>query len=90
MCLMAPGQVIAIDGPMVMVAVSGRRRAASILAEPGVRVGDWVVVAGDIVLRRIDPATASAMTDAVELASAPDPRPSPAGRPTEPRGAPGD
>ncbi len=33
MCLMAPGQVIAIDGPMVMVAVSGRRRAASILAD---------------------------------------------------------
>jgi hydrogenase expression/formation protein HypC len=54
MCLVAPGRVVALDGPTATLDVDGRRRQASILMEPDVRVGDWVVVAGGAVLRRID------------------------------------
>ena len=71
MCLMAPGRIRAIEGVSATVDVDGRRRLASILAEPDVRVGDWVVVAGGLVLRRIDASTASDMRAAVGLASDP-------------------
>lgn len=69
MCLMAPGRVSAVEGATATVDVEGRRRLVSILVEPDVRVGDWVVVAGGIVLRRIDASTASDMRIAVGLAS---------------------
>ena len=69
MCLMAPGRVSAVEGATATVDVEGRCRLVSILVEPDVRVGDWVVVAGGVVLRRIDASTASDMRIAVGLAS---------------------
>lgn len=69
MCLVAPGQVVELDGTIATVDLGGRRRQASTLLEPEVLVGDWVVVAGGAVLRRIDAAAATAMRTAVVLAS---------------------
>jgi hydrogenase assembly chaperone HypC/HupF len=69
MCLMAPGQITAVHGSAATVLVAGRRRVASTLAEPDVQVGDWVIVAGSLVVRRLDPDTAREIQDAVELAS---------------------
>ena len=70
MCLMAPGRVTAVHGPEATIEVDGRRRVVSILVEPDVRVGEWVVVAGSLVVRRLDEAAAGDITDAVKLASA--------------------
>lgn len=73
MCLVSPALVTSVDGANATVDIDGRRRLVSILLEPGVVVGDWVVVAGGAVLRRIETATATAMQSAVALAStAPD------------------
>ncbi len=69
MCLMAPGLVTALDGSTATLEVAGRRREASILLEPDVRVGDWVIVAGSAVLRRIDEPTAGDMRSALAVAS---------------------
>jgi hydrogenase assembly chaperone HypC/HupF len=75
MCLVTPGHVIELDGSIATVDVNGRRRQASILLEPDVLVGDWVIVAGGAVLRRIDASAASAMESAVALASTAPPVP---------------
>ena len=69
MCLVAPGHVIELSGTIATVDVDGRQRQASILLEPDVVVGDWVIVAGSAVLRRIDASAAGAMTAALSLAS---------------------
>jgi hydrogenase assembly chaperone HypC/HupF len=69
MCLVAPGHVIDLNGTIATVEVAGRRRQASILLEPDVLVGDWVIVAGGAVLRRIDPSAASDMETALALAT---------------------
>lgn len=69
MCLVAPGHVVELNGTIATIDVDGRRRQASTLLEPDVLVGDWVVVAGGAVLRRIDASAATAMRTAVALAS---------------------
>jgi hydrogenase assembly chaperone HypC/HupF len=69
MCLVSPGLVTAIDGSTASLDVDGRHRAASILLEPDVVVGDWVIVAGGAVLRRIDAPTAQAMRSALTVAA---------------------
>ena len=79
MCLMVPGRITALHGLSATVETDGRRRIASTLAEPDVQVGDWVIVAGSLIVRRLDPAAAREIQDAVELASSapstPDQRP---------------
>jgi hydrogenase expression/formation protein HypC len=71
MCLVAPGRVVALDGSTATLDLDGRRRQASILMEPDVRVGDWVVVAGGAVLRRIDSDIAVEMKTARAWATTP-------------------
>jgi hydrogenase expression/formation protein HypC len=75
MCLVAPGHVIGLNGTIATVDVAGRRRQASVLLEPDVLVGDWVIVAGGAVLRRIDASAATAMEAALALASTAPPVP---------------
>jgi len=75
MCLVSPARVTAVDGPNATLEVDGRRRTASILLEPDVEVGDWVIVAGGAVLRRIEASAAAEMRTAVALASSPGPTP---------------
>jgi hydrogenase assembly chaperone HypC/HupF len=71
MCLVAPGRITAIHGSSASVTLDGRLRAVSIALEPDVVVGDWVVVAGGVVVRRIAPTTAQDMQAAVEAAREP-------------------
>jgi len=70
MCLMAPGRITAVHGAEATVEVAGRRRVVSTLVEPDVGVGEWVIVAGSLIVRRLDTDAAAEITDAVELASA--------------------
>ncbi len=70
MCLMAPGRITEIHGAEATVQVADRRRVVSILVEPHVRVGEWVIVAGSLIIRRLDADAAGEITHAVELASA--------------------
>lgn len=65
MCLMAPGRVIQLAGDVAIVDVEGRQRRASTLLQPDVVVGDWVVLAGGAVLRRVDDRTAAEMMTAL-------------------------
>ena len=69
MCLVSPARVMALDGAVATLDSGGRRREASILLAPDLRVGDWVVVAGGAVLRQLDESAASAMQAAVSIAS---------------------
>ncbi|HEX7473116.1 MAG TPA: HypC/HybG/HupF family hydrogenase formation chaperone [Candidatus Limnocylindrales bacterium] len=73
MCLVSPARVTALDGSTATLEVDGRRRMASILLEPDVLVGDWVIDAGGAVLRRIEASVATEMQIAVALASSPGP-----------------
>lgn len=83
MCLMAPGRVTEIHGPEATVEVAGRRRVVSLLVEPDVQIGEWVIVAGSLIIRRLEADAAGEITDAVELASA-----APPSEPLQPMGAP--
>jgi hydrogenase expression/formation protein HypC len=85
MCLVSPAQVVALDGAVATLEIDGRRRLASILLEPDVAVGDWVIVAGGQVLRLVDPSAASEMLEAVDLVAGAVRRPS-----THSRGATGE
>lgn len=68
MCLVAPAQVISVRGTAATVSVEGQTRFVSIDVVPDVAVGDWVVVAGSLVIRRVTSATAREMQAAVAAA----------------------
>lgn len=70
MCLVVPGQVTHVDGPIATVDVDGRARTITTLMDPNVRIGDWVVVAAGTILRRLDAADARRMREAVDVAYA--------------------
>ena len=56
MCLMAPLQVVSVDGTTCYGRASGGRiDRASMVLEPDLEVGDWVLVNGGTVVRRLDP-----------------------------------
>ena len=71
MCLVSPGRVVALDGSTATLEVDGRRREASVLLEPDVAVGDWVVVVAGAVVRRIEPRDALDMQAAFLAATTP-------------------
>jgi hydrogenase maturation factor len=73
MCLTAPGRVVDIDGASARVDVAGRTYRANTLLEPETAVGDWVVIAGGTVLRRLDPLFAAELAAAERLARTPAP-----------------
>lgn len=74
-CLVVPGHVIDVAGLTATVDVDGRARTITTLLDPDIQVGDWVVVAASTILRRVDPADARSMREAVDVAYAqfPDP-----------------
>jgi hydrogenase assembly chaperone HypC/HupF len=55
MCIAYPGHVIAVDVAGAVVDTEGRRQRASLLLEPGVVVGDWVVVAAGTIIAILPP-----------------------------------
>jgi len=68
MCITVPGRVLAVDGADAVVDIDGRTRRATRLLVPEVRPGDWVIVGSGAVLRRLPPAEAAAIVDAIQVA----------------------
>ena len=64
MCLMAPARVVATDGIICEVEVGGRVDKASMMLEPDLVVGDWVLVNSGTVVRKLDEDQAAEMAHA--------------------------
>ena len=71
MCLMAPLRVVSVDGTICEVESGGRIDRASMVLEPDLEVGDWVLVNSGTVVRRLDPDQAEEMSRAIEILFAP-------------------
>ena len=65
MCLMAPARVVSVDGSICQVELGGRIDPASMILEPDLQVGDWVLVNSGTVVRRLEPDQAEEMTQAL-------------------------
>jgi hydrogenase assembly chaperone HypC/HupF len=65
MCLMAPARVVSVDGSICQVELGGRVDLASMILEPDLQIGDWVLVNSGTVVRRLDPDQAEEMTQAL-------------------------
>jgi hydrogenase maturation factor len=70
MCLMAPVRVVAVEPGSCLVEVGDHvERVATLpLAGDGPSVGDWLVVAGSLAIRRLEPDQARLVTEAVDRA----------------------
>jgi hydrogenase expression/formation protein HypC len=55
MCLAEPREVTEVGAQTARIRSGGREREVSTLLVPDLRVGDYVIVAGDVVVERIDP-----------------------------------
>ncbi len=64
MCLMMPGRVVAVDGQLCEVDISGQVDKASMMLEPDLVVGDWVLVNSGTVVRVLDEDQAAEMSRA--------------------------
>jgi len=65
MCLMAPARVVSVDGSICQVELGGRIDPVSMILEPDLEVGDWVLVNSGTVVRRLEPDQAEEMTQAL-------------------------
>jgi hydrogenase expression/formation protein HypC len=74
MCLTVPVRVISVNGPVATVDVAGGRRVVSSIAVPSVRPGDWAILAAGVLLRVLDPTTASELAEAFHFATSSDGR----------------
>jgi hydrogenase assembly chaperone HypC/HupF len=64
---MAPGRVVSVDGQECEVRTGSRTDRVSMMLEPDLRVGDWVLVNTGTVVRRLDEDQAAEMTRAVGI-----------------------
>lgn len=64
MCLMAPARVTSVEGDECEVRTGDRVDRVSFLMTPEVEVGDWVLVNGGTVARRLEPDQAAEMSKA--------------------------
>ena len=64
MCLMAPARVVATDGTLCEVETGGRVDKVSMMLEPDLQIGDWVLVNGGTVVRVLDDDQAAEMSRA--------------------------
>jgi hydrogenase assembly chaperone HypC/HupF len=55
MCLAEPREVTAVGAQTARIRSGGREREVSTLLVPDLHVGDYVIVAGDVVVERLDP-----------------------------------
>ena len=64
MCLMAPLRVLSADGTICEVEGAGRVDRVSMMLEPDLQAGDWVLVNSGTVVRKLDPDQADEMSRA--------------------------
>lgn len=69
MCLMLPAHVVATDGERCEVEIGGRVDRVSMLLEPDLAPGDWVLIEAGTVVRRLDPEQADEMRRAFAIVS---------------------
>ena len=81
MCLTAPARVIRTEGDDAVIDLSGRTRRASLLLEPDISPGDWVLVGAGRVVRRLTSHEARELSELVRTL------PSPIAPHVPPRGA---
>ena len=67
MCIMAPARVISVDGQVCEVQTGAQVDKASMMLEPDLVVGDWVLVNSGTVVRKLDEDQAAEMTRAVGI-----------------------
>lgn len=67
MCLMAPARVVSADGTLCEVEIGGRVDKASMMLEPDLVVGDWVLVNSGTVVRKLDEDQAAEMAHAFNV-----------------------
>ena len=70
MCIAFPGRVLAVEATDAIVDVDGRQRRASLRMQPGVAVGDWVLVGAGSVLRHLDAREAAELSTTLKAAMA--------------------
>lgn len=70
MCIAFPGRVLAVEATDAIVEVDGRQRRASLRMQPGVAVGDWVLVGAGSVLRHLEADEAAAISSTLKAAMA--------------------
>jgi hydrogenase maturation factor len=68
---MAPVRVVSVDGTVCEVDGGGRIDRASMVLEPDLQVGDWVLVNSGTVVRRLDADQAEEMSRAIDILFAP-------------------
>jgi hydrogenase assembly chaperone HypC/HupF len=71
---MAPARVVSVDGQVCEVQTGSRIDKASMMLEPDLVVGDWVLVNAGTVVRKLDEDQAAEMARAVAVLFA-DPEP---------------
>ncbi len=71
MCLMMPGRVVAVEGQTCEVETAGRTDKASMMLEPDLVVGDWVLVNSGTVVRVLDEDQAAEMSRAFGILMGP-------------------
>ena len=67
MCLMMPGQVVSVDGETCEVTTAGQTDRASMMLEPDLKVGDWVLVNSGTVVRVLEEDQAAEMSQAFAI-----------------------
>ena len=67
MCLMMPGQVVSVDGEICEVETAGQTDKASMMLEPDLKVGDWVLVNSGTVVRVLEEDQAAEMSQAFAI-----------------------
>ena len=65
MCLTLPWRVVAVDGERLVVESASVRQPAICLDLPDLRIGDFVVVAGSVAVRRLSAEQAAAVERAL-------------------------
>ncbi len=71
MCLMRPFKVVSVDGETCEVTTAGQTDRASMMLEPDLQVGDWVLVNSGTVVRVLDEDQAAEMSQAFSVLMAP-------------------
>jgi hydrogenase assembly chaperone HypC/HupF len=66
MCLTIPGRVMQRDGPLALVERDGQLTWCNALAQPDVRVGDYVATHADLIIAILSAAEAHEILSAAE------------------------